>query len=667
MTSTSARPHIDGLKPRADWYRPDITGLRTLAIVPVVAFHAGASFMPGGFIGVDVFFVISGFLITTLLVRELELTGRISLSQFWAKRIRRLVPALTVMVAITLPFAALISSILAWDDLAAQAAASAAYVSNVYFWARQDSYFDTGSAASPYLHMWSLGVEEQFYLFWPLLLLVFAFAMRKVVSPRIALSVGISSLVVLSFAACVVITPLSQNSAFYLLPTRAWEFGVGALLALAPLAKWIKARSFATALSLAGVILLVCGVTLMNEGSSFPGWSALVPVLATALLIAGGVTSNAFRPLLEVRGMVWIGKVSYSWYLWHWPLAVFAVVLFPESQWALTVSALVALAIAEASRRLVEDPFRTNRYFAATTRRAYALAAIATGVSIAIAAIVFSAGQVIERTPAFSAYSMAATSVPDHSCTEQQATDAGSLCIIGDPAGKTTVALIGDSHAGHWKHALDLAGQELGLRVIVRWKSACPSIPVNIVSASGQSRDACDEFQRETMDLIEAARPDLVIISNAGGYLEGIRGQGAQEITIPERAAAWGRALRGQVENLTRIGARVTIFDDNPRMHFNPTGCLTTIWRIAESCDSSRDKGLDLIEDLVGESRAVSEDLGLGHMFSVTDEICSASTCSAQNESGIPIYQDQTHISRVWSETQVGRLKEFLHSYDLQR
>lgn len=462
---------MSNAKAAAGWYRRDITGLRSIAIVPVVAFHAGAQFIPGGFIGVDVFYVISGFLITTILVREAESVGRIKLGVFWAKRIRRLAPALFVVTVFSLVVGAAVSSVLSWDELARQGIASILYVANILFWRDSTSYFDTGSAVSPFLHMWSLGVEEQFYVVWPLLIVASVSMAARRFPLRRVLLVTFAVVFVFSFGLSVLLTPRDPDAAFYLLPTRAWEFAGAGLLALVPAERLRRGKVFASVSGFAGLLILLFGFTSITEFDAYPGFLALVPFIATILLIFGGANSlSLLTPVFESRVAVWIGEVSYSWYLWHWPLIVFAAALFPGSIYATASAGVVSLAAGALSFYYIERPARFTSFWNSSTRRTFAVGAVSTVAVAAVGAGVFISGSVLLRTEPLRSYAVAAETLPSKDCGDgtTETVDSMPICVLGDPNGAKTVAFIGDSHAGHWRDAMSEAARQNGFRLIVR-------------------------------------------------------------------------------------------------------------------------------------------------------------------------------------------------------
>src|SRR5687768_9708620 len=316
--STEPSPAARG---SADRFRPDLEGLRAIAVLLVLLYHAGVAAFGGGYVGVDVFFVLSGFLITGLIVRELEATGSIGLAAFYARRARRLLPAAALALAVTVIASAILLPSLRVGDVAVDAAAAALYVSNIRFAVQATDYLQASQAPSPLLHYWSLGVEEQFYLFWPALLLL-ATRLGWGSIPRLALMVGVVSAG--SFVLSLVLTQVSAPWAFYSLPTRAWELGIGALIALAALRSVALPPSAAVASGIAGVAMIVAAGTFIDTSTPFPGTAALLPTAGAGLVIVAGLGTRLPVPsrILTVAPLRWLGRISYSLYLWHWPIIV---------------------------------------------------------------------------------------------------------------------------------------------------------------------------------------------------------------------------------------------------------------------------------------------------------------------------------------------------------
>jgi len=366
--------------------RPDLEGLRGVAVIGVVLFHLGAPWAAGGFVGVDAFFVLSGFLITGLILRERERTGRINLAAFYARRVRRILPAALATIMVTMGVATIVLAPLDIPNVALDGGAAALSVGNIRSAIDATDYFGP-STPSPFRHFWSLGVEEQFYLLWPALMIL---ALGGTGSRR-RVALVIAGVVGVSLAAAVWLTAVDQPWAFYSYPTRAWQLGLGGLLAVT--AGWVARRSslILAPVAIVGLAGLVAAFVFVDAGLPYPGIVALLPTVATAAVIAGGDRKGPARWLLGLRPVRWFGRISYSLYLWHWPVLVLPVLALgrelsvPER----LVLAAISIGIAALSWRWIEEPFR--RGWSPTTSRRQTLlagvgamaicAAIAVGVS----------------------------------------------------------------------------------------------------------------------------------------------------------------------------------------------------------------------------------------------------------------------------------------------
>jgi peptidoglycan/LPS O-acetylase OafA/YrhL len=366
--------------------RRDIEGLRAIAVAAVVLYHAGAG-LSGGFVGVDVFFVVSGFLITTLLVDERSSTGRISLSKFYARRARRLLPASALVIVATVLASRALLEPLRLRDIGTDAIASGGFFANMVLAARSTDYLQSDLPPSPFQHFWSLSVEEQYYIVWPALLMVLLWNVRQ--GRARALTV-VSATTIASFILCVWQTGTSQPWAFFGLHTRAWELGIGALVALA----WPTIQTLDTRLRIvlgwAGVLGIVASVMIFDETMAFPGRIALLPVVSTALvLMAGDRTRGGPQEVLRFAPLQWIGGRSYSIYLWHWPILIIAEGYAGAPLTAQQRLAAVALALGAAtlSHQLLENPIRHSERLQHRPRLALGLGAALIAVSVGFGAV----------------------------------------------------------------------------------------------------------------------------------------------------------------------------------------------------------------------------------------------------------------------------------------
>jgi peptidoglycan/LPS O-acetylase OafA/YrhL len=651
---------------RSSWFRGDINGLRVLAIVPVVAFHAGVPGFNGGFVGVDVFFVISGFLITTNLLREVESTGRINIGKFWAKRVRRLVPASVLMLLVSLPVALWLLSPLQWAALGKSAGASLLYVSNFVFARQSTDYFaaDLG-VVSPFLHTWSLGVEEQFYLLWPLLMIAaFLIARRRGVPIRRTLLFVFLAAISFSFILALVWTQTAPTAAFYLLPARAWEFAGAGLLALLPI-KLLGSRFARSSMAVIGILVLVGTVVLLPPTTPFPGFAALLPVAATMLIILGGRRDLTELPpwparFLAVAPMQWIGALSYSWYLWHWPFIVLAGVAFQSHSVGIAAAAAVAsLAAAWATYHLVENPVRFSPALVGSLRRTFLSAAAVTVIGLLVAGGSYLQGKRVVSENAL--IEQARAQIPNQECDRETTVIQGAnLCEMGDLDSSTTVVLIGDSHAGHWNDALGEAAKQEGIHLVVRWMSNCPAIDVDVLSSTGTWIWKCAPFREATMAIVKELEPDAIVISQAEAYNDRIVDANGESLELPDQLELWRTSYDSTLTALASLSPRTGIIQDNPRISYDPNECLVRTGATAESCASPRADSLEGISVLKAESASAISGHEIASYFTTVDTLCS-DVCKVIDD-GIPVYRDGGHLSRQWTLTQVVGLREFLDS-----
>ena len=627
----------------AGGFRPDIQGLRAVAVLLVLAYHARLPGMPGGYIGVDVFFVVSGFLITGLIVRELRTTGTVSLPAFYARRARRLLPAALVVIVATVVASAVLLPPLRVVDVAGDGAAAAVYLSNIRFAAQATDYLQAELDPSPLLHFWSLGVEEQFYLFWPALLLFAAGArasLRRISIAVIAVAVG-------SMALSLAWTSSDAPLAFFLLPARAWELAVGAALALAVGRLARLPAPVATTSVVVGLVLIVVGGITLGLDTPFPGTAALLPVGGGALVIAGGIRQplGPASRLLSLPPMQWVGDISYSLYLWHWPLLVLPAAAIGAPLPGVTRVVLLGLTfvLAAASRRWIEDPIRGGGLALLRPSRQLAVAG---AMSVVVAAVALGSGRVVApptvaeaRTPVevvlptlpppatasphassgspgpSSPAAPAATLPPTPSgpvpadlvpslanvradipavygvgCHAESGETKPATCEFGATESTHTVFLIGDSHAAQWFPTLDRLAHEHGWRLVSLTKSACPAadLPVYHTTLKREYTE-CATWRDAVLERIRADRPDMVVISDsrAGQLLV----DGAQ-VPSTTRDDLWAVGLQRSIDAIATTARQVVVIGDTPNPAGDPPVCLSDHLDDALACATPASKAL---------------------------------------------------------------------------
>ncbi len=594
-------------------YRADIDGLRAIAVLVVVAFHAGVPFLDGGFAGVDVFFVLSGYLIAGV-IAERRAGGDFSLGWFWERRIRRIFPALMTVLAVTTLLAAVLLLPRDFSGYARSMLAALASLSNVFFW-RSSGYFASDDFSRPLLHTWSLGVEEQFYVVFPVFMLLAA----RMVPGRVRTVLGV--IAALSFALGVWAAANHPEAAFYLPFPRVWELLIGVLLAL-----WKPALPGAAlrhAAGIAGLGMIVTASLTFSKDTDWPGIAALLPCLGAALIIVGegGVVSR----LLATRPMVWFGLLSYSLYLWHWPLLTFQRMIDP-SPWATALTVLVSILLAALSLRYVERPFRNGRFL--TRRQVFAGGAAAMAVLGLIGGAIILAKGVPQRFDTRSLAMGAFLAKPpnqayrDGTCFVSAGYDADDYprdpCAKHDPQ-RPDWMLVGDSLAASLWFGLDAANPDVN--VMQATASGCSLA----LLTGAEERDEC---RRVTRLIYE----DLLVNDPPDGLL--LAGRWRQD-DIPRVAATldWARA-RGLPVIL--IGPLPQYQDSLPRL-------LVLSWRLGDPGLPAR-RLLEWPRDIDRKLAVVAREKGVP-FISVHDLLCEGRVCTTVTEAGAPIAWDYGHLS----------------------
>ena len=637
-------------------FRPDIEGLRGVAILLVLLFHAGLPWTPGGFVGVDVFFVISGFLITGKLWRESQQPGGLNITRFYAWRIRRLLPAALIAVAVISLVGLLLAAPLDRSELAADGAASALSIANMRFIGSVD-YFAATTSPSPFLHFWSLSVEEQFYLVWPALIVLLTWrggSSRRLI---VALLIG----VVASFALSIWLTDTSPARAFYLLPTRVWQLGVGGLLALIGVAGTSRRAGAVAWAGLAAVA--VAGVALTAE-MPYPGLAALLPTAGAAALLYGGAAPSGPVRLLAAAPLRFLGKISYSLYLWHWPLLVLPLMFLERALTGVEVVASVAVAIGVSwlSWRFVEQPFR----YGDRSRRATSWSAIRVGVAGILSVALFTQGLAaalpssavaVQPTPSPSGSPVASDgpitlpadltpSLASARDDEERLRGDGCLafervttppnCEYGVKGSAITIALVGDSHASHWFPAIEAIALERGWRLLTFVKVSCSftTLVQRNLALKREYRE-CTAFNEATVARLNQIKPALTIIVNRRTFrpIE-------ENITSALAGAALG-------EMVARIPGATAILVDTPDPGRDVPACLSKHPSDIRACLFTQD---DADNREIGIAERVAADVSGATLIDLTASICTEWPCSPISGS-VLIYRDEDHMTETFSRS----------------
>ena len=665
-------------------FRPDVEGLRAVAVVVVLLYHAGVPFAGGGYVGVDVFFVISGFLITGLLLKELEQTGTVSLARFYARRAKRLLPMTVVVLGAVALVAWPLFDPVRMDRVSWDIVASGLYVMNWRLAFQTTDYFAAGLQASPVQHFWTLAIEEQFYLVWPALLLAVAWWCRRSGRGlRLSLAVTFTAVAVLSFAYGVHVTYQEASAAYFSTLTRGWELALGGVLALVPASRLGRLpRPASVALAWAGLGAIALATYRLGDGTLYPGTAALLPTLGTAAIITAGFAATSVAPtrLLSLRPVRHVGRISYSWYLWHWPLLVFAAALWGK------LSPLEGVAVAAASyvpavltHRLVEQPFHHSPALTRFPRKALALGAACTASSVALGLALLAVTPTVTKPPTHQvagaaalqdghtlqkrAYGVRPTPREAENLRSKMYTDGCHVqpsdtefpeCVYGDPSSKTTVVLFGDSHAMHWFPALDKLAKERNWRLVGLTKSACPPAKVTRynVSLRREYRE-CDEWRERALRRItEEESPDLVVTSGLTVYTvveNGKRlGRDASEEALEEGYVSTLKELR-------RTGAKVAVIEDVPHPDKNVPGCVSRSLDRLEECAFPRSKAFRYPPI---NTRAAERVKGV-EVIDPTPMLCPEKTCPAVIGDAL-VYRNGDHLTPTYVRTLTSWLAEQL-------
>ena len=549
-------------------YRREIDGLRAFAVVPVVLFHAGVPGFSGGYVGVDIFFVISGFLITSIIWRETQ-DGTFSIVNFYERRARRILPALGVVVFVSLIAGWIVQTPGAFKDTAEEAVSTALFASNIYYFYFLD-YFATAAEMRLLLHTWSLAVEEQFYILWPLVLLAFAAIAHRGFRFGVTLVFGVS------FVLAVVITPRFPQASFYLLPTRAWELMTGAILALRMVPP-LRQAALREVASLAGLAMILAAVVLYDETTIFPGMAALLPCVGAALVLHTGGSTWVGR-LLALSPFVFVGLISYSFYLWHWPPLALARTVAGSADlpvWLGIATSAAAFGVAILSWRYIERPFRNRTRIGARTVFVLSGATLS-GLFVMSLAIVVANGVPGRYDARAIALYQEALTTADHHCESRLPRD--GLCRIGNTDGVPSVLVWGDSHARALLPAMDIALAAAGLDGVAAVHLACLPLP-GARRASGH--DSCIQFTEAVASMLDAPNQPIdtvIIVGRWALNVEGTRAPGeagapvrlvADDSVVQGNAGVVRHTLTNLVEHLRARGIRVVFLGDVPEIGWN--------------------------------------------------------------------------------------------------
>lgn len=630
-------------------FRPDIQGLRAVAVLLVVAYHCGVPHLAGGYVGVDAFFVISGFLITRQLATELERDRRLSFRSFYARRARRILPAAALVTVTTVVASSLLMSPLSAAAVDRDGLAASLFSMNYRLAVEASNYLTSGALRSPLQHYWSLSVEEQFYVVWPAVLLVASFAWLK---RRPSMSGVFATLLVIaagSLVLSIVLTSRSPEWAYYSLWSRAWELAAGGLIGLGAARLGRLPRSAVLALGWGGLAAVVAAAVLYSAATPFPSWRALLPVLGAGAVIAAGCSAatpgGRVESFLALRPLQAGGRWSYSWYLWHFPMLVLVPLAlgYSLSLPGRLCLAAISLGLAAATYRFVEEPVRSARRLVSRPVLALGVGAtlIVSTISVSVgaaAALPSLAGtgkaselaDAVQLTPALlrrelragletrkvpsnlvPTISGAADDLPlvyGDGCHASYASTSNPPCIFGDVHSHFTVLLYGDSHAAQWFPAMDRISRREHWRLVFLGKSGCPPLDVTMTRGPGViAYPQCSRWRAATERRIARLRPDVILVS----WDRYLSHRATAEPGVPDRyGSPWLNGLAEMYTHLDATGAKVIEIGATPQFSRVVPKCLSTHLTDASKCDARRsrvipDPSLGAREDAVAAARHV--------------------------------------------------------------
>jgi peptidoglycan/LPS O-acetylase OafA/YrhL len=668
----------------ANQTRPEIQALRAIAVATVVVHHFWPRLLPGGFVGVDVFFVISGFLITLQLLREVDRTGSISISRFWARRARRILPPALFVLLFCAVATILFVPLNYWQQFFDELRASTTYAQNWHLAAAAINYFSADDAPSPVQHFWSLSTEEQFYVVWPLVILAVA-AMSQIRAPRTdrrTIGIAIAALTALSLGYGIYRTTADPAAAYFVTPTRAWEFGAGGILALFAGRGQLNAK-LAGALSWAGLGGIALATATFSDRTAFPGVAALLPVLGAVAVIQAGTPGHALSPsrALRLRPVQFVGDISYSIYLWHLPflvLAPFALHSDISPAGRLPIVVLTVLA-AWLTKLAIEDPVRRGPFL--TTRRArwtFTAAACGTAVTVAVSAwgTAYVQAQVKADVKAATAFIAtkptcfgAAARDPLHPCVNRDlrlrvvptpvsarnranapctiiATRPMTVCEFGvtAKAAKTTVALVGDSHASHWRAALEPLARRHNWRGLSITRSGCP-FSRTVKRLRSPLLGKCIAWNRALPKWFRH-HPEIstvFVVQDSGGKWLVPHGQNEWKAEVSGFAHAW--------QQLPRSVRHIVVIRDTPKDRPTTAACIERAMDrkrpAGEVCEVPRSAAIARDSQAVAARHASDRRIGA---VDLTRIFCDRRWCYPVI-GGALVHKDDHHLTVVFATT----------------
>lgn len=644
-------------KPEKTTQRGDIQGLRALAVVAVIADHAGIPGVPGGFTGVDVFFVLSGFLITGILLKDIGTSGRVRFVNFYAHRARRILPAAAVVLVVTAVASALILGVLSARAELTSSIWAVFFAANIHFSQIGTNYFSSAST-SPIQHFWSLAVEEQFYLVWPALIALVAVVTRartRKVVPRVSLGMVLGVLTVGSLYLSIIQSTSNSTASYFSTIDRGYELGIGALIAVGlPALRKLGTRIKAV-LSVSGLVSIVVGVVVFSSATPFPSWRALVPVLGCGALLIGGMDNNGLiQRVLSLRPFKWTGDISYSLYLWHFPVLILGAAALGRSDTLAVRLVLVAgaFALAATSYYGLENPMRHLKSLTQAAWRGLILWPVATGLVVVTALVAapsvpFASASTPPAAVSATVAVAQAVAAGEASAPIPAVTDPGllvadsahvdlgncdayfsaswKLCQLGDPTGTKTVVVFGNSHSAMWSPAIEAAAKAAGWKYYPIVHEACGLAVMPNYLHQWAPGNSCSLWYATALADIKKLHPNTIVI---GTYTH---------------EAEWAPGLAEILKQMAPLAKRVVLLSDTTRI-INPSSCLLESGATQGTClfplSALRAHNVVVARGLAAQSGA--------QFLDVTPWFCDQGKCPSLIDDIVPFF-DGSHVTEEYS------------------
>lgn len=652
-------------------YRTDLQGVRAIAVLMVIISHADLGFLSGGFVGVDIFFVLSGFLITGILVKEYELSSTLRYWRFLANRLKRLLPSLLFLIITVYLCASLLLSNYEFKHQTASGIFASTWTSNLYFAFTQFDYFSTFYDKDLFLHTWSLGVEEQFYLFWPLLIFS-SLKILKLVSEkrrvRLHFVCFLISIFILSFCLSIYWSYTNSIWGFYLMPARIWQFTLGALIFLLnkniqPFSSKEISEEASKKLKLLsgfiGLIMILSSAVLIDINMTYPGYLAIFPAFGAALVILSSSQSNhvGVSALLSKPVLVWIGDRSYALYIWHWPVLILGYSLgYKETYFQVFTLFLITLFLAVFSFNFIEKPFWKGRFSKVETVRCILVSSLLIVVTCS-SQLLYSNYQLEKLTNNPRIYDISArTDIPiiySMECDTWYHSSSLTPCVFKEDSFSKTLVYIGDSVGIQWFSAFQKIFKSPEWRIVVFTKSSCPIVDEDVFySRIGKIYTVCTDWKKALLESLPTYSPDVIIIGSA--------------ISSNLSKEQWIDGSKKIFKRLKEVSSHLIVLTGTPILSFDGPSCVARIKKYqdllnANTVNQCSEEISNSTSDLVASyiQEAVS-DFDSVALLNLNDLVCPEKNCSALTDDGIFVFRDNQHLTDSFVKLQAPIIRERL-------